>query len=66
MEDDERGDDEEHHRGQRVPRPELEAEILPRQRGNVGQVVRQARSSSSRAEASGASRSGSWVETTTV
>ena len=37
VEDDERREDEEEHRGQGVAAPELDPEILPRQRDDVGE-----------------------------
>ena len=58
VEDDERRDDEEQHRGQRVPRPQLEPEVLARERADVGEV---AHASARRAVASGSTRAGSCV-----
>ena len=43
-EDDESREDEQQHRGQRVPRPELDLEVLARERRHVGDV-RHARAS---------------------
>ena len=54
MEDDECCDHEQDHRGQRVARPQLEPQVLPSERGDVGEVRGHIRSSSSRAGASGA------------
>ena len=39
VEDDERRDDEEEHRRQRVPRPQLEQQVLARERADVADVV---------------------------
>src|SRR5487761_1680485 len=63
VKDDERRDDEEQHRRQGVARAELEQQILARQRAHVGEVRH---ASASRSVASRATRSGSWVETSTV
>src|SRR5262249_45680435 len=63
VEDDEDGRDEEEHRRQRVPRPQLEQQILPRKRTNVADV---AHASASRPLAYGATRAGSCVETRRV
>ena len=57
---DERREDEEQHRGQRVARPQLEQQVLARERGDVGEVPH---ASASRPVASGATRSGSCVAT---
>src|SRR6185312_9807166 len=61
VEDDERRDDEEEHRGDRVARPQLEQQVLARERTDVGEV---GHASPSRADANRSSRSGSWVATT--
>ena len=52
MEDDEDRQDEEQHRGQRVARPQLEQQVLARERADVGEVAHAA----SRAGASQAAR----------
>ena len=68
VEDRERREDEEQHRRQRVPGPELEPQVLARERDDVGGVERDA--SSSRGPAGGwraaSTRAGSWVESTIV
>ena len=57
VEDDQRGDDEEEHRRQRVARPQLEQHVLARERRDVRGVGAHARAS--RAVARVASRAGS-------
>src|SRR5919109_1145148 len=64
VEDDERRDDEEQHRRQRVPRAQLEPQILARERPHVAQVAHATRAFC--AEASGANRDGAWVATRNV
>src|SRR5206468_4304039 len=64
MEDHEDGGDEEEHRRQRVPRPQLEQEILPGERAHVADVAHVA--SASEPLANGATRPGSWVESRKV
>ena len=63
VEDDERRQDEEEHGWQRVPPPELDPQVLPRQSGDVGEVRHP---SATVVVARGAMRSGSCVETTSV
>ena len=63
MEDDERRQDEEEHRGQRVPPPQLDAQVLARQSDDVGEVRHP---SATVVVARGWTRSGSCVETTSV
>src|SRR5262249_24424281 len=63
VEDDEDGDDEEEHRGQRLPRAQLEQEILARERADVREVPhararRVGASRSTRAGSGGAARNG--------
>ena len=66
MEDGERREDEQQHRRQRVARPELEPEVLARERDDVGRVESESAHASTRPSvASGATRAGSWVESTT-
>ena len=59
-----RRDDEEEHRRQRVARPQLEQQVLARERADVADVAHVA--SASRPLASGSTRAGSWVETRNV
>ena len=63
VEDDEDRDHEQQHRGQRVAGPQLEPQVLPRQRRRVG---RGSYASASLPLASGATRSGSCVATRIV
>src|SRR5438105_872822 len=64
VEDDECRDDEEQHRRQRVARPQLEPEVLSRQRRDVGEVAHAA--SLRLAVASACTRPGSCVATRNV
>src|SRR5207248_4310424 len=64
MEDDENRDDEEKHRRERVPRPQLQAEVLAGEDRDVGEVAPHA--SASRSVASPASRPGAWLATSRV
>ena len=66
MEHDERREHEEQHGGQRVSGAELEREVLARQGGDVREVAAHRAVSASHPLASPATRSGSWVETTSV
>ena len=67
MEDDERGEDEEEHRRQRVPRAKLEPEVLAREGDDVGGVEgERAHARTSLWVASAATRAGSCVESTIV
>src|SRR5581483_10367151 len=59
MEDDEDGRDEEEHCRQRVARPELEEEVLARERADIAGVAHTA--SARPSLASGATCAGSWV-----
>ena len=61
MEDRERRDHEEQHRGQRLLGSELEQQILARERGDVAEVVH---ANASRSVANRSTRCGSWVATT--
>src|SRR5205085_7691239 len=61
VEDDERREDEQQHRRERVARTQLESQILPRERPNVCEVTDHARLS--RAVVWGSRRSGSCVAT---
>src|SRR5438094_1833475 len=63
MEDDEDGDDEEQHGRERVPRAQLEQEVLARERTHVGEVVH---ASASCSVVNGSTLAGSWVETRNV
>ena len=63
VEDDERREDEEEHRGQGVPGAELEPEVLSREGDDVGGVQgERAHARTSLSVASAATRAGSCVE----
>ena len=66
VEDDERRDDEERHRRERVAGAQLEPEVLAGERRDVAEIGGHVRSSAIRCVASAATRSGSWVATTSV
>ena len=66
MEDDERRHDEERHRRERVPRAELEPEILPGERGDVAEIGGHACPSAMPARRERRDTLGSCVATTSV